>query len=448
MAVTKIWSIRKTLYLAIQYILNPNKAVYVSSHACAPETADLEFALTLGQNSRSGGTNKAFHMIQSFKPEEITPEQAHEIGKQLLEQHLNGKYEYVLTTHVDTSHIHNHVIFNASSYVDHKKYNDCKKTYYQLRDASDALCAEHGLSVIPPNENKGISHYEWQMRQEGTSWKQELQKAIDNAIATTNSYSNFLTKMKLLGYEMKHGKHIAFRAKNQERFTRGKRLGGDYTEEHIKLRIQQKDTILNKKTKKISPTDKPLSIMIELENNKKAIENKGYEHWAKLHNLKQAAKTVNLLKEYKIDSLDELGSHITHTHEQLQSLTKEIKDIEQNINQQHEIIKHLSTYKKTKDVYSAYHASKNKEAYFNRHTSSILLHQTASKALQKFQINPDTTPQNKLVENVSMLKSKQQNLSQEHRLLKKKMKDYQLINANIHQTLKSNVANEKDDHNR
>ncbi|EAH3791908.1 hypothetical protein D5Z92_15070 [Listeria monocytogenes] len=448
MAVTKIWSIRETLYLAIQYILNPNKAIFVSTHACAPETADLEFALTLEQNSRSGGTNKAFHIIQSFKPEETTPEQAHEIGKQLLEQHLNGKYEYVLTTHVDTSHIHNHVIFNASSYVDHKKYNDCKKTYYQLRDASDALCAEHGLTVIPPNENKGISYYEWQMRQEGTSWKQELQKAIDNAVATTNSYAGFLTKMMLLGYEIKHGKHIAFRAKNQERFTRGKRLGEDYTEEKIKLHILQKDTILYKKQKKISPTDKPLSIMIELENNKKAIENKGYEHWAKLHNLKQAAKTVKLLKEYNIDSLDELESHIAHTHEQLQSLTKELKDIEQNINQQHEIIKHLSTYKKTKDVYSAYHVSKNKEDYFNRHTSSMLLHQMASKALQKLQINPDTTPQNKLAENVSLLKSKQQNLSQEHKLLKKKMKEYQLIHANIHHTLKTSVTNNKNDKDR
>ncbi|PNP92525.1 hypothetical protein BMT55_08120 [Listeria newyorkensis] len=448
MAVTKIWSIRKTLYLAIQYILNPNKAVYVSSHACAPETADLEFTLTLSQNSRSGGTNKAYHMIQSFKPEETTPEQAHELGKQLLEQHLEGKYEYVLTTHVDTSHIHNHVIFNASSYVDHKKYNDCKKTYYQLRDASDALCAEHGLSVIPPNENKGITHHEWQMEQLGDSWKSQLKDVIDTCIQTSKNFEAFTTAMQAQGYEIKHGKHMAFRAKNQERFTRGKRLGEEYTEEKIKLRIQQKEKVFDKKRKKISPINKPLSVMIELDKNKKAIENKGYEHWAKLHNLKQAAKTVNLLKEYNIDSIDELESRITHTHEQIQSLTKEIKDMEQNINQQHEIIKHLSTYNKTKDVHSAYHASKNKEAYFNRHTSSILLHQTASKALQKLQINPDTTPQNKLVDNVSMLKSKQQNLSQEHKLLKKTMKEYQLISANIHQTLKSNVANEKDDHDR
>ncbi|AQY51525.1 hypothetical protein PWEIH_07701 [Listeria weihenstephanensis FSL R9-0317] len=444
MAVTKIWSIRKTLYLAIQYILNPNKAVYVSSHACAPETADLEFALTLGQNSRSGGTNKAYHMIQSFKPEETTPEQAHEIGMQLLEQHLNGKYEYVLTTHVDTSHIHNHVVFNASSYVDHKKYNDCKKTYYQLREASDALCAEHGLSVIPPSESKGITHHEWQMRQADTSWKQALQNTIDDAIQSAKSFEDFLTKMELAGYEIKHGKHIAFRANGQERFTRCKRLGEAYTEEKIKERIAKKEPILGKKRKKISPTDKPLSIMIELDKNKKAMENKGYEHWAKLHNLKQAAKTVNFLKENNIDSLDELETLMNQTSEKLQSLTQKIKNIEHDMNQQKEIMKNVSLYHQTKDVYADYRSAKNKKAFFNTHSTDILLHQTASKSLQGLHINPAATSKNKLLERLSTLQAKQQDLNQEHKAVKKKLKEYQLISTNINLTLKQDNVNKED----
>ncbi|EAF9207804.1 hypothetical protein A4V34_05365 [Listeria monocytogenes] len=445
MAVTKIWSIRETLYLAIQYILNPNKAIFVSSHACAPETADLEFALTLEQNSRSGGTNKAFHIIQSFKPEETTPEQAHEIGKLLLEQHLDGKYEYVLTTHIDKSHIHNHVIFNASSYVDHKKYNDCRKTYYQLRDASDILCAEHSLSVIPPTKNKGLSHYEWQKRKEGTSWKQSLQKAIDTSILSTNSYEDFLTNLTLLGYEIKHGKHIAFRAKNQERFTRGKSLGEEYTEEKIKERIILKEQLPVKRRKKTSPTNQPLSIMIELDKNKKAIENNGYEHWAKIHNLKQSSKTINLLNKYNISSTNELEDVINQTSTQLQDLTADIKTVEKNLANQRQIKKHLDIYHQTKRAYTEYNTAKNTSTYYQSHSSDILLHQTSSKALHKLGVNPNAISSTSLLENIFEQREKQQHLNQEHKTLKKKLREYQTLHQNINLTLKSDMASNKDD---
>ncbi|MBC6314037.1 relaxase/mobilization nuclease domain-containing protein [Listeria grandensis] len=445
MAVTKIWSIKQTLFLAIQYILNPDKVAHVHSYACAPQTADLEFELTLEQNSRSGGSNKAFHIMQSFKPHETTPEQAHELAKEMLERHLQGKFEYVLTTHVDKKHIHNHIIFCASSYVDHKKYNDCTKTYYQLRAISDELCHDNNLSVIPPTENKGISHYEWQMRQEGTSWKQELQKAIDNAIGSTNSYADFLVKMELLGYEIKHGKHLAFRAKNQERFTRGKRLGEAYTEENIKLRIEQKDKVAVKKRKKISPTNQPLSIMIELDKNKKAMENKGYEHWAKLHNLKQSAKTVNLMNKYNISSIDELEDVITQSNTQLQNLTTEIKVVEKDLALQQEINKYLKVYHQTQKVYSDYQHAKNKTVYYDSHSSAILLHQTSMKVLQKLKVNPNTITSNSLLENISKHQEKRQHLNHEHNTLKKKLREYQTLHQNINLTLKSNRESNKDD---
>lgn len=444
MAITKIWSIKQTLYLAMQYILNPHKAALVTSYACAPETADLEFELTLEQNSRSGGSNKAFHLLQSFKPYETTPEQAHEIAKEMLERHLKNKFEYVLTTHVDKEHIHNHIIFCASSYVDHKKYNDCDKTYYQLRAISDELCHNNDLSVIPPTENKGISHYEWQMRQEGTSWKQELQKAIDNAVGSTNSYSDFLTKMELLGYEIKHGKHLAFRAKNQERFTRSKRLGEAYTEEKIKERIMQKDKLPAKKRKKISPTNQPLSIMIELDKNKKAMENKGYEHWAKLHNLKQSAKTMNLLNKYNITSTSELEDIINQTSAQLQDLTAEIKTVEINLANQQQIKKHFDVYHQTKKVYSDYQKAKNKSAYYKSHTSPILLHQTSSKALQKLKVDPNAISSDSLLKDISEHQEKRQHLNQEHRTLKKKLREYQMLHQNIKLTLNSDIESNKD----
>lgn len=428
----------------MQYILNPHKAALVTSYACAPETADLEFELTLEQNSRSGGSNKAFHLLQSFKPHETTPEQAHEIAKEMLERHLKNKFEYILTTHIDKEHIHNHIIFCASSYVDHKKYNDCDKTYYQLRAISDELCHENDLSVIPPTENRGISHYEWQMRQEGTSWKQELQKAIDNTIKSTNSYADFLTKMELLGYEIKHGKHLAFRAKNQERFTRGKRLGEEYTEEKIKSRIIQKDEFTAKKRKKICSTNQPLSIMIELDKNKKAIANKGYEHWAKLHNLKQSAKTINLLNKYNISSIEELENIIKQTSTQLQDVTSEIKMVEANLASQQQIKKYFNVYHQTKLSYSGYKKAKNRATYYRSHTSDILLHQTSSKALQKLKMNPDAISSDSLFESISSQQKTKRQLNQEHKILKKKLYEHQIIRQNIKLTLNSDIKSNKD----
>ncbi|WP_240310280.1 relaxase/mobilization nuclease domain-containing protein [Listeria goaensis] len=195
-------------------------------------------------------------------------------------------------------------VFCASSFVNHKKYNDCIKTYYQLREAiGTSLCAEYGLSVIPPNQNKGKSHYKWQMYWKGNSWKIQLRTVIDMCIKSSRTFEDFTSQMQVQGYEIKYGKYIAFRAE-KKRFTRAMQLGKNYTEENIKLRIAPKDKLPIKKTKKISLNNEPLSIMIVLENNKKVIESKGYEPWAKLHNLKQNAKTVNLLNELGMTSLE------------------------------------------------------------------------------------------------------------------------------------------------
>ncbi|HFK6936548.1 TPA: relaxase/mobilization nuclease domain-containing protein [Listeria monocytogenes] len=437
MAITKIWAIKKTLYLAIQYIINPNKTAYVHSHACAPPTADLEFELTLQQNSRSGGNNKAYHIIQSFKPDETTPKQAHEMGKQLLEQHLECKYEYVLSTHVDKGHIHNHIIFCASSFVDHKKYNDCKQSYYRLREASDAICAEHGLSVIEPTLNKGVSHYEWQMRNEGSSWKQELQKAIDSTIQTVNSYEDFLQKMSILGYEMKQGKHLAFRAKSQERFTRSKRLGEAYTEEKIKIRITQKELFQDEKRKKISSINQPVSLMIELENNKKVIENKGYEQWAKLHNLKQSAKTINLLKEQNINSVTELETLIIQTTSKLENLTQQVTKSEKEVARLNAVKKHLAIYNRTKDVYFSYQDAKNKAQFYEQHSSEIMLFRTANSHLKNFNVHPESLTISTLTEEIDIIKKANKSMQQSVKDTQTKLNQYKLLSKNLNITLES-----------
>ena len=186
MAVTKIKPIKSTLSKALDYIQNPDKTdekVLVSSFGCSYETADIEFGFTLSQ-ALEKGNNLAHHLIQAFEPGEVDYEKAHEIGRQLADAVTKGQHEYVLTTHIDKGHIHNHIIFCAVNFVDHHKYNSNKRSYYGIRNMSDKLCRENGLSVVVPNKGSKGKHYaEYQAEKTGTSYKGKLK------ITTLSSYS-------------------------------------------------------------------------------------------------------------------------------------------------------------------------------------------------------------------------------------------------------------------
>ena len=208
MAVTKIKAIRGTLSKALAYIMNPEKTddkMLISSYGCATETAAQEFEWTR-KIAEQQGMNPvkiiARHVIQSFDVGEVSPEIAHEIGKQFADEILGGKYEYVLTTHIDKDHVHNHLIFNAVDFVDHHAYKSYKKIYYDMREASDRLCKENGLSVIPPSQGKGMSYKEYTEAKRGTSWKQKLKQTIDRNIIMAKDYDEFLKLMQDAGYEI------------------------------------------------------------------------------------------------------------------------------------------------------------------------------------------------------------------------------------------------------
>ena len=222
MAVTKTHPIKSTLKAAIDYICNPDKTdgkLLVSSFGCAAETADIEFEWTR-RHAIDKGTHLGRHLIQAFEPGEVTPEEAHRIGMELAREVLGGKYEFVLTTHIDKDHVHNHLIFNAVSFTDHKHYHSNKRSYHEIRRASDRLCKEHGLSVIVPGRDKGKSYIEHQAAQNGTSYKAKLKAAIDRLIPVSSSLEDLLARLQREGYEIKRGKYISARAPDQERFTR------------------------------------------------------------------------------------------------------------------------------------------------------------------------------------------------------------------------------------
>ena len=265
MAITKTHPIKSTLKKAIDYICNPEKTdgkLLVSSFGCASETADIEFAWTR-KHSIDKGTHLGRHLIQAFEPGETTPEQAHEIGMQLAKEILGGKYEFVLTTHIDKGHIHNHLIFNAVSFADYHHYHSNKRSYHYIRRVSDRLCKKHGLSVIIPGQNRGKSYAEYTAEKAGMSYKAKLKAAIDKLIPVSSNFEDLIRRLQNEGYEIKRGKYISCRTSGQERFTRMKTLGADYTEEAVSARIAGRP----RPSRQPKKDDKRINLLIDIQNN-------------------------------------------------------------------------------------------------------------------------------------------------------------------------------------
>ena len=444
MAVTKIKPIKSTLSKALDYIQNPEKTdgkMLVSSFGCSYETADIEFEYTLSQ-ALDKGSNLAHHLIQSFEPGETTPEQAHEIGRQLADAVTKGQHEYVLTTHIDKGHIHNHIIFCAANFADHHKYISNRRTYYGIRNMSDKLCREHGLSVVVPGKgSKGKSYAEYQAEKTGTSWKGKLKIAVDALIPQVADFEELLWQLEAAGYEIKRGKYISCRAPGQERFTRLKILGADYTEEAITERISGKRT----RAAKAPRTEKKgVSLLIDIENSIKVGESRGYEQWAKIHNLKQAAKTLNFLTEHQIEQYADLVSQIeevTATSEQtadvLKSMEKRLADIAL-------LIKNITTYQKTKPAYDAYRKEKNKEQYRAAHEGSIILHEAAAKALKAAGISGKLPNVAALQAEYGKLQEQREALYADYGKLKKQVGEYGIIKRNIDSILRQEKEPERE----
>ena len=434
MAVTKIKPIKSTLKKALDYIQNPDKTdgkMLVSSFGCSPETADIEFEFTIAQ-ALNRGNNLAHHLIQSFAPGEVDYQKAHEIGKQLADAVTKGKYEYVLTTHIDKGHVHNHIIFCSVNFVDYHKYNSNERSYYGIRNMSDRLCRENGLSVVAPQKGgKGKSYAEYLAEKTGTSWKGKLKTAVDGLIPQVSSFEELLSRLQAAGYEIKPGKYVSCRAPGQERFTRLKTLGADYTEEAIRERIEGRRTRAAKAPKR----ETGVSLLIDIENSIKAAQSRGYEQWAKIHNLKQAAKTLNFLTEHQISRYEDLTAKITEIQTESDKAGDALKEVEKRLADMAVLIKNVSTFQKTKPAYDTYRKARNKERYRAAHEGTVILHEAAAKALKAAGISklPNLAA---LQAEYEKLQEQKEALRADYGKLKKQVREYDVIKQNIDSILR------------
>jgi hypothetical protein len=449
MAYTKIHAIKASISSSIAYICNPKKTdekLLIDSFGCSPETAayDFKFALSKG---RSSDNNKGFHLIQSFMPGEVSYDEAHRIGIELADRLLQNKYSYVVATHIDHNHIHNHIVFCATNNIEHKKYDDNRRSYHHIRNLSDELCKEHNLSVIIPGQKRGRKYNEWLAENNSTSWKQKLKNDIDECIDMANSYEHFIELIKAKGYEVKGqelgeaaAKYIAFRPLEGKQFVRGsdRSLGPGYIKEEIKNRIDHKIEISKSKVhfpkkEPVNLTDtktiddmlkrQPKNLLKEQRSTlidtsaDKFQQSPGLLKWANVQNLKAVANayaasgTIAELQE----KIAERKSLAKTSKESLVALEKKMKPAA-------DILHYAEIYQANRRYHNAMEKSKDPDRYYRNHDAEINLFNAAEHALKTvYKINPEKMNYKTMKERFQLMLDKKAALSETWKLTEKEL---------------------------
>lgn len=388
-----------TLKERIEYGLNPIKTDetnLVSTYGCDKNTAASEFAFSQAKYySQTGRTPKnavlAYQIRQSFKPGEVTPEEANAIGYELAERYLKGNFAFVVATHIDKSHIHNHIYFNSVSLDCNYKHRDRKHSSIDIARLSDLICIEHQLSTIENPQHRNALYVKWEGYIPYLSHRDLLRNDIDEIInMLPKDFDNFLELMKERDYEIKVGKHVAFKKQNQKKFIRLRSLGDGYSEDDIRLSIAEKKT-RRSKTKQKEKT----SLLIDIQKKLDEGKGQGYANWAKVFNLKQMAKTVMFLQENDFESIEKLSDDIAALSAEISDMKSEIKNLETRLAELSTLKMHIINYAKTREIFEQYKASGYSKTFFAEHEGEIILHRAAKKAFDE--IGTKSIPSVKLI---------------------------------------------------
>ena len=401
MAVTSIHPIRSTEELAIRYIVNEAKTEngnLVSSFSCSddPNEAAKMFR-EVRESFNSKVTTFCQHVIQSFKPGEISPEQAHIAGLELADELLGGEYQFVLATHVDREHIHNHLIFNNVNMCNGYSFETLenkgsKRSWKSLRQKSDDLCKEHGLSVVNRAEhNKGAEHFEWEMNRQGLSWKAKLKLAISDCIEASTSFEDFLKKCSDFGiiaeYNPNHKVDLKFKLAEHVKvqpnikFTRAKTLGWYYEKPQIeKLIILVNHPELMKPKLKYKPVE--------------VAPDAGYglKRWADIQNMKEASKVINILTEYGVNDSIELENLALAKMTEMGLASGKLNTLNTRIQDLSQIIKVMQTRKKYSPAVQEWKelTGRKRSKFESEHYDELSAHKKATSKLKEY--FPDSKP--------------------------------------------------------
>ena len=383
-------SIAACLKSRTDYAQNPDKTdggQWVSSYECSPFTVDEEFLLSKRQYELSTGRSQknnviAYQIRQSFKPGEITPEEANQVGYELAMRFTKGKYAFLVATHTDRQHIHNHILFNSTSLDGNRKFQNFWLSGLAVQRLSDVICLEHQLSVIeikPYRERQKRVLYTPK-----ESNRDVLCSVIDDILKEKpHNFEAFLQRLEAQGYQIKRGKYTSVKGKRQKRFIRFRTLGEGYSEEEIQAVLEGKA----EHCPRIRPPEKTDAFQLLIDLAAKKGKGPGYERWARKFNLKEISKTLIFLQENKISDLDVLNSKVEGAVQHLHELQKRLQETEQRMADISELRTQIIHYARTREVYAAYRKSGYSKKFLAEHEGDILLHKTAKAFFDKQNLN-------------------------------------------------------------
>ena len=413
----------------------------VSSFMCSPETAAEEFEISkqlyyqlTGRSQPKGRDVLMYRIIQSFKPGEVSPEEANRIGYELAMKFTGGQHQFVVATHVDKAHIHTHIEFNSTNLNCDGKFRDVKQSAMVLRRLNDDLCRAHGLSVIENPRPSAKKQKEMAAAKYGTSFKERLRQTIDRVIPDCRDYDDFLARMRAEGYEIKEGKLLSFRAPGQERFTRSNRLGADYTREALRERSAHRGGRSAEAKKTIPHAGRKVNMLIDIQAKLAAGKGAGYERWAKIFNLKEAAKTLNFLIENGLTDYDELTARAEQAGDRFDDVSRRIKQLEGRMAEVAQLKTHIINYSKTREIYAAYKKSRHKKEFLAEHGDEIAKHEAAKKAFDALGGKPIPKVAQLSEQYAALLAEKQEQYA-EYKALRQDMIAYRTAKQNVDKIL-------------
>ena len=428
----------------IDYAENPEKTDYgrlITGYECDSRTADTEFLFSKRQYAALTGRTRgaddviAYHLRQSFVPGEVTPEEANRIGCELAKRFTNGNHAFIVCTHIDKHHIHNHIIWNSTSLDCTRKFRNFWGSTRAVRRLNDTLCIENGLSIVENPQRHGKSYNKWLGDQAKPSNRELLRVAIDAALAQNpTDFDALLKLLREARYEIKPGKTLALRGKNQKRFIRLDTLGNGYSEAELRAVLSgEKTHVPRKKTIRPAP-DKKVNLLVDIQAKLRAGKGVGYERWAKVFNLKQMAQTVNYLTEHNLLEYDALAAQTASATTRYNELSTQIKAAEKRLAEIAVLKTQIINYAKTRDTYVAYRKAGYSKKFLSEHESDILLHKAAKKAFDELGVKKLPTVKSLQAE-YAMLLPKKKAAYADYRKARDKMRELLVVKSNVDRLL-------------
>ena len=432
--VNKGKTVARCLADRVDYSQNPEKTEdgkHVSSYGCNPETADEEFLLSKRQYVQITGRESkkdviAYQIRQAFKPGEVTPEEANQIGHELAMRFTKGAHAFIVATHTDQKHIHNHIIFNSTTLDCTRKFRDFYFSGIALRRISDLICLEHGLSVIKPKAYRDREKY--QDTRFTKSKRKQIREAIDTILLEEpKDFEDFLKRMEREGFFIRREKQLAILLEGSVRPIRFKSLGKGYTEEDIVKRILGDESLVPKSK---SFAERINYSLIDIQKKLQEGKGGGYQRWAKVFNVKQTAKTILFLQERGIYDYESLKKLTDSAADRMTELGASIKAKEKRLGEIRALKTHIINYAKTREVYVEYRKSGYSKKFFEIHREELALHKAAKEAFTQSGLEKLPTVKQLNQEFYEILQAKKEEYA-EYRKLKDELREYQIARKNM-----------------